>query len=328
MQIKKLLCLLLMLTLALSLIACGGENVETQPTAGTEPQATTVPTQTEPATEPAITVEVPITYLNVSCNQTTDDMFYMTASNEDGSAYVEYAGEIKKAGNLDGQVLYQLAAAMETSGMKALHGRSEYTEGEAGGYFYVTYADGTILTADFTGTIPQEFLNAYAAMEAVFQSLTADMPEYIPEAMVVGEVNADALAAIQDILNNSGMKDLDALMINDIPLDDFFNYTAGLSGNYGITSGTACTAMMMTTPYSLVVVTMDERASEDYVCADFQRSMDWGKWVCVSPSNALIAKKDNMMLCLMGSDDMYALTAASITNAGWTELKTMENPNL
>ena len=34
------------------------------------------------------------------------------------------------------------------------------------------------------------------------------------------------------------------------------------------------------------------------------------------------------ILCLMGSDQMYALTAASAEAAGWSVYKTLENPDM
>jgi hypothetical protein len=34
------------------------------------------------------------------------------------------------------------------------------------------------------------------------------------------------------------------------------------------------------------------------------------------------------ILCLMGSDQMYALTAASVESAGWSVYKTLENPDM
>ena len=54
--------------------------------------------------------------------------------------------------------------------------------------------------------------------------------------------------------------------------------------------------------------------------------MDWTKWVCVAPSDAMTAVKDNMVLCLMAADANYTQTAAGITAAGWTTVNTLTNP--
>ena len=133
---------------------------------------------------------------------------------------------------------------------------------------------------------------------------------------------------MQEIVNNSGMEGLDALAISDIALDEYFAFTAGLSSTDGITAGASCAAMMMTTPYSLVIVKLDDAANIEAVRSDFEASLDWQKWVCVIPSNALIAQKDNMVLCLMGSDSLYTYTAASIENAGWTNITAIDNPDM
>lgn len=52
------------------------------------------------------------------------------------------------------------------------------------------------------------------------------------------------------------------------------------------------------------------------------------KWVCVIPSNALIAENGNMVLCLMGSDTMYSQTAEAIEAAGWSNIATFDNPDM
>ena len=62
------------------------------------------------------------------------------------------------------------------------------------------------------------------------------------------------------------------------------------------------------------------------VAADFEANLDWTKWVCVAPSDAMTAVKDNMVLCLMAADANYTQTAAGITAAGWTTVNTLTNP--
>jgi len=86
--------------------------------------------------------------------------------------------------------------------------------------------------------------------------------------------------------------------------------------------------MMMTTAYSLVIVTLEDAANAETVCSNFESQLDWLKWVCVAPSDALIAQKDNMVLCLMAYDDLYVQTANGIEAAGWSTMKTLNNPNM
>ena len=83
--------------------------------------------------------------------------------------------------------------------------------------------------------------------------------------------------------------------------------------------------MMMTTAYSLSIVKLEEGADADAVCADFAANVDWQKWVCVMPTNALVAVKDNMVLCLVAAGELYAMTASGIESTGWTVVETLEN---
>ena len=45
------------------------------------------------------------------------------------------------------------------------------------------------------------------------------------------------------------------------------------------------------------------------------------------PTNALVAVKDNMVLCLVAADELYAMTASGIESTGWTVVETLENAN-
>ena len=80
--------------------------------------------------------------------------------------------------------------------------------------------------------------------------------------------------------------------------------------------------MMMTTPYSLVVVRVDDAKYIDAVREDLASNLAWNKWVCVSATNAVIAQKGGLVLCLMGSSIDYSATVQGIKNAGWENLQT------
>ena len=334
-NIKKLIACLLCLALILSLAACGSSNtdsssptdVETSPE--TEPTPDTQPEQSD-ETENADDVIAEgsyVTYLSLYLAENADSYKSLNAYDDGmGGVYVDFQSEIRKAGSLELSAFEELTAALRTSGLAALNGQSEYTDGEGYASMYIELSDGTYLTADYSGTIPEAFANGFAAMEQSFTDLTAEMPEYVPQAQVMGDVSEELLAAMQEIVNNSGMTGLDSLAISDIPMDEYFSFTAGLSSADGIAAGAACTAMMMTTPYSLVIVKLDDAADTEPVRADFEASLDWQKWVCVLPTNALIAEKDGMVLCLMGSDSMYLFTADAIEAAGWNNIVTYDNP--
>lgn len=323
---KKLISLLLALTLVFSLVACGPKTPDEEPS--TEP-STDAPSESEQPSEndqPAF--ESAITYFTLSYTDDTATKYLTAYPNEDGTAYVEFVGTEKKAGNLDASILDTIAAELAKTTLPAMNGQSEYADGTAFASMYISFADETMLSADFSGVIPQEFTDGYAAMEACFQTLTADMEVYVPELMVMEGVNPDGLAAMQEIMNGTGFTDLDQYAVSDVALDEYFGDTVGLSGSTGIVNATQCSAMMMTTPYSLVIVTLEDAANIDAVRADFAANINWQKFVCVIPSDALIAQKGNMVLFLMGSDMLFESTKTAIENAGWENVEGFTNPEL
>jgi predicted small lipoprotein YifL len=323
---KKIISLLLAVVMVLSLAACGNKPVETT-TPPTE-APTQAPTQA-PETLPNVTVENPVSYFSLSMSQTAEEYNYMTAyPNEDGTVYVEYQAEERKVGILDGVVLHILAEELAKTGLADLNGKDAYEEGEASCSMFIELADGTMLTVGFSGTIPEEFVTGYNAMLDCFKTITASVPVYVPQAQVMGEVNADLLAAIQEIVNNSGMQNLDTMAISEIVKDEYFTMTLGLTSDEGIAAGANCAAMMMTTPYALNVVLLEDASKADAVAADFEANLGWRNWVCVAPTDALIATKDNMVLSLLGSDALFTQTKTSIENAGWTIVNTLTNPDM
>ena len=317
---KKILCLLLSAVLLLS--ACGA------PAAPSE--TTTAPTTevTVAVTTPS-EVENPVTFFTLSMGENFEEIFSMTAyANEDGSAHIEYVGQEKKVGDFDAIYFHGIAAAFADSGLAALNGQDAYAEGEANGSMYVEFADGSMCTVGFSGNIPEAYAQGYAAMDAYFQQLVANLPVYVPQPMLMGEVEPALLDTMTQILNGTGIETLDGFAISQLPLDDTFGFAAGLSGTEGIVNAVSCAPMMMTTAYSLVIVTLEDASKAEAVSGDFESNLDWRKWVCVAPSNALIAQKDNMVLCLMAGDSLYTQTLTGIEAAGWTVTKTLENPDM
>ena len=317
---KKILCLLLSAVLLLS--ACGA------PAAPSE--TTTAPTTevTVAVTTPS-EVENPVTFFTLSMGENYEEIFSMTAyANEDGTAHIEYVGQEKKVGDFDAIYFHGIAAAFADSGLAALNGQDAYAEGEANGSMYVEFADGSMCTVGFSGNIPEAYAQGYAAMDAYFQQLVANLPVYVPQPMLMGEVEPALLDTMTQILNGTGIDTLDGFAISQLPLDDTFGFAAGLSGTEGIVNAVSCAPMMMTTAYSLVIVTLEDASKAEAVSGDFESNLDWRKWVCVAPSNALIAQKDNMVLCLMAGDSLYTQTLTGIEAAGWTVTKTLENPDM
>ena len=313
---KRLTALVLAVLLVLSMAACAP--------AEKAPAETTVP-----ATLPVYAeVENPVSFFSMTLGEDYENIGSLTAFlNEDGTAYVEYVGEIKKVGTLDANIFHGITAAAAESGLAELNGQDVYADGEANGSMYITYADETMLACGFGGEIPQEYRDAYTKMDAFFRELTAQMPEYVPQPQVLGDVEEGLLAELTAIIGGSGIQNPDAFSISPVVKDEFFAFNLGLSSDEYIASATLCQGMMMTTAYSLAVVRLEEGADLDAICADFAANVDWMKWVCVMPNNAMVAVKDDMVLCLVAEGQLYSLTAIGIEAAGWTVVETMKNPN-
>lgn len=331
---KKILSLLLAMVLVLSLAACGGDKPEptTEPTAAPTTEPTTAPTTepTEaPTTEPAGEKTLSSFSMTVMENFAPVNSLYI-ADNGDGTVYVDYMGEFRKQSlAFDAAALTEIANALATLDLTTLGEGGYEDEVTTSCSLYVSYTDGSMVMYDYAGTeIPAAFTAMLNTMDAAFQTALADLEVYVPQAMVMGEVDADILAAMQEILNNSGIANLDSLGIMEIPMDEFFGMTAGLSGSDGLTAGAICQNQMMGgAVYSLVIVKMEDQnavAFED----DFEANLDFGKWVCTRPSDAMIAHKGDLVLCLMATDATYTGTATAIENAGWTVYKTLTDPGM
>lgn len=323
--ITRGICLALTLVLAFSLTACVGNN-------GGETTAPSTEPTTEPTTAPVTTAPVvsgpALSYFSLSYGESYDSQSYISIiDNTDGTATVSYQGEVRKDGTVDASILASLVSEFANSGLVELNGQDEWGEGEASGSMYVEYTDGTAVSANFGGTVPQAFIDGYTVMDAAVAALIAEIPEYVPEAAVMGNVDETVLNEMKNIIGSTSMP-LDTLVINEIALDDAetFGFNAGLSSAEGIVNAANCNSMMMTSAYSLVIVTVEDAANIASVRADFEANMDWNKWVCVRPTGALIAQKDNMVICLMAMDQSYTETAAAITAAGWTEIATFTDP--
>lgn len=329
---KRILAIFLAALMLLSLAACKPSTPtvpNADPTDPTDPIVET-PDPTEPVpTLPDVTVENPVTYLTIGYGDADGNYYTLTAyDNDEGMVYVEYMGEVKKVGTFELSVLHNLTQALEESGFAALNGQSEYNDGAAYASMYVSYQDDTMLSADYSGQIPDAFMTCYNKLDAFFQVLTAGLEVYVPQPVVMDDVNPDVLAAMNAILNNTGMENLDSLYISSVPMDEFFGITLGLTETEGVLSGTNCAPMMLATAYSFVIVQVSEDADKDAICQDFADHLEWNKWVCVSASNAMIARNGDMILCLMASGDLYDMTANAIEAAGWTDIETYENPNM
>ena len=318
---KRLLAFFMAAMLLFALVGCT-PNPDATPTGDTgateDTQAGTLPSY------PA--AENPVTFFSLSLGEDYENIKYITVSaNFDSSVHVEYVGEVKKVGALDPDAWNGITAAFESSGLAALNGQDLWGDGEANGSMYIEFADGTCVTAGFSGEVPEGYRQGYAVMDTFFAQLTASLPVYVPQPAVMGNVDPMLMDEITAILGGSGIQNVDAFTISAVEKDEYFAYTLGLSSDEGIASAVSLSPMMMTTAYSLVIVTLESAGDRQDGAGDFLKNLDWQKWVCVAPTDAMVAAKGNMVLCLMAADQLYAQTAAGVEAAGWSVLKVAEN---
>lgn len=315
----KLICLLLALVLLAGCTPAPQEGTSA-PTQGTPAptEGTTLPVETMTFEE----VKNPATFLSISLS-VGDQYRSMTAyPDENGMTFVEFVGDVKKVGTLSPLAIHGITKAVEESGMLELNGVNDYDEkGNSYASAYVSYKDETYLGVGYSGVVADAYTAAYEFLENYFEMLTAAMPVYVPRPVVSGEVSEPELNALIEILDGSGMEMLDAFVIGPVLKDDTFAFTAGLSDDTHVLSGASCGAMMTTTPYSLVVVRVDDPKNIDMVREDFAKNLNWNKWICVSATNAVIAQKGDLVLCLMGSSTDFTMTLQGIRNAGWEAIE-------
>ncbi len=338
---RKRWALLMAASMVLTCTACN--NTDTKKTTEA-PDTTAAETEVETEAETEVQTEAEIvtedgtaadgdallTYFSLNMG-TADGMKSISVyDNGDGTVHVDYTGEEKKVTDMDASVFAEIAEAFEKTELEALNGQSVYEEGDDVASMYISYDNDTYVTADYSGKISEEYLAGYEAMDEYFQILLEETPVYIPQPIIGEGVNEEALNAMLEILDASGIENVDALMINDVPVDENFGFGMGLSKTDGIVSGTSCATMMMAQAYSFVIATVEDEKAIEAVRKDFEDNLDgnWNKWVCVSASDAMIAQKDNMVVCLMGFEEMFDVTADGIKESGWTEIETFENPNM
>jgi hypothetical protein len=308
-----------LLTISILLLAACAAPAETTPER-TTPVPTTPAATTPVPTPPAYDeVENPISFLTVSLHEAADDprsiMAYLT---ESGTVYVEYIGDVTKVGELPANAIHGITAAFESCDLARLNGQDVYGSGEAVASLYVVLADGTCYTAGYSGSIPAAYQEGYRALDIFFAALTAHLPVYVPKPIPLNEVEEKYLNELSAILSGGGIADQDAFTVTS----GLSARELGLSDSSKIASSAYCAPLMMTTPYCLTIVTLKEGADADDVCRDFKENLNWGKFVCVQFDKALIAVKDDMVLCLMAAGTLYTKTAAGIEATGWDIVST------
>lgn len=314
---KKILALTLAALLLFACTACGAEQAQpTQPT--TEP--TTVPIELTTS----VSTDRTATYVQLSISEEDGGYVALTAYEEEGKAYVEFVSDVKKVSTFELSVLDDIAAQVDEH-LKALNDQHVYEDGLASASMYVGYSDESCMAADFTGNIPQLFRDGYAAVESYFRQLMADVPIYVPRPIVEGEPNADALKVMEDLLVASGADPLDMFVIADVPMDEGFTAMMGLSKTDGIVNGLSCSPMMSAVAFSCMIATAENEAAVGAIAEDFAANIQWNRWVCVSATNAIVATKDNQVLCLVATGDLFTKLANTALATDWNVVKSLTN---
>lgn len=326
---NRIIAMIMAALLVLSLAACAANTAEVT-TNGVEDIATTehAPEQTTAATVPleTVTVENPVVSAYLSLGRADGAFSYLSASNYGTEIHVEMQADVKKVATMPAWVLHGVAQALEDSGMLALNGRSEFTEGAEGATAYADFADGTSLVVEFGGVIPREFLDAYAAVEAYFLYALQNEPVYVPQPIIEGQLDEDLKQELLGILYDSGMQMLDGFFLTAVEKDEFMGHTLGLADTTHVSQAVSCQPMMQPNAYSLVVVRVDSDAHASAVADDFAANLNWGKWVCVRADYALVAAKGDLVLCLMGSSSAFTGTKSAIQDNGWEILQEFKDP--
>lgn len=314
---KRIFAFLLVVVMVMSFAACGGKKTDSNTTV----PETTVPETTGPD---ASTDEVSVTYFSIYYSETPDSYQVLSAFPDESGVTISYQAEIRKEGTVDASAMATIYDAYKNSGLPALVGMQEYVEGPSAS-FSVSYSDGTMEEGYLYGELPEEFFNGLAAMKTCFETVTAELPEYVAQPVINGELADSDKVSLDAILAEMELPYIDNYAITGLVKDDTFAVMAGLSSADGIATGLTFSPMMITTPYSLVLVTLEEGADANAIVANFEQNLDFAKWICVSASDALIATKDNQVICVMGSDQLFSLTNDAITAAGWNVVKNIHN---
>ncbi len=324
---KKILAFFLAALMVMSFAACG--KTENTPTTAPTDGSTEAPTGeiTEAPTDaPAADG---ITFFMLSITQADGTSQHLMAMpNEDGSVYIDMTDAVNKKGNVDGSALTEIDNALKASGLLELESSPEGVYSEAYVSISVAYSNGDGFDAYIYGDRPEAFDTGYAAMVACFTELTAELPVYVAKPVENGEIAESDRTALDGILANLELVgSADSYAITGVAKDEFFALAMGLLVDDGVATGVQFAPQMLTNAYALSIVTLEEGADANGVAANFEKGIDWTKWVCVMPESAYIAIKGNQVLCVLGSLEFFDATVAAIEADGWTAYKTLNNPD-
>ena len=315
---KKLIALLLAVVMVLTLAACNSEDNDKK---NKDKDAATDNAGDQYTEEPTLSDEEnTVAYLLINYAPTENDDFFLEVTCTRTDVIAEVNGETHKVGKIDPKVLFDIEEELIRAGFMDLVGLDTYDDGSAVGSFYMEYTDGDQMMINFNGSVPQEFVDAYASAEQYFVKLLTNAPDYVPEPQVEEGVDEAQLKESKDILTKATLENLDKYKIYTAAKDDTTPDTLGLDSNEFMVSASVCESKMFDTPYNLVVIKVSGEENIAAVRADLADGLRWNKFIHVPVSNALIAQKGDLVLCLMAADNNYKNSAKAIADCGWQSI--------
>lgn len=300
---KKLIAILMVLVVLLSFAACK----EKEETGG----------------ETTAAVELtPVQLIRLSLtDEVVGEKSIYAYVNEEGQIYVEYVGEEKKTGVLDASALAGITQQVEKANFASMNEENVYNEGPAAASFYIYYGEEDFIGGGYTGTsedIPQAFIDGYGQMDSYFQTLLKDMQLYIPTDKIAENVDADVKSELMKIFAASGATLAEKLLVEDVLWDEDFYSNTGLTSDYGIVNATRCGNMRVPADYSFVIVTLEDSSFINAVASDFKANDGWFQQSEGPEYTSYVAYKGNLVLCVIGSGDLYDQTVSAIGQCDWT----------
>ncbi|MBE6928174.1 MAG: hypothetical protein E7467_06800 [Ruminococcaceae bacterium] len=304
---KKFICLLLCLVLLVSLVACTKEEKNEE-------------------TEPANPIKE-LSYFSMSYSADGNAIDYINITPNGETCMVDFTIDgVKKTGELSASVVSELSVVLAGTKLPGLADTSEYADGMAFASAYIEYADGTFLTCDFSGEIHEDFTGAFTEIAIFVTDAAESLAVYVPELSVMGEVDPALLDEIKLVMEGSGVDPLDAYAVAPCEKGEFFADEIGMISDAGVAVAACCRAQNMSTAYSFSIVKLDGSQLVENVCDSFVQGMNWDKWVCVRASDAVIATKGDMVLCIMADGDVFQMMLTGLEAGGWDVWQSYTDP--
>jgi predicted small lipoprotein YifL len=335
---KKFIAIMMALVMVLSMAACGEKT--TDPTNDNTTDVDSGIENDHDETVPPRAFEGDITYFHMSICENADDVRSLTAyvNEVDGEerTFIEYVGDEKKAGMLDIDAFDDITKVFNNTELKTLDRAGWAGEGEASYSMLVEFSDGEVLMVDYIGEIPDDYkdylntyINGYNTMDSHFKKIAESMRVFVPQPYLFCNLDLNILNEALNALNSSGMTGLDSFAINDLDLnDEGFSSSSGLTNSDGAVNAICVAPRLTSDPYSMTVVEFEGAVNAETIGTDFEKNIDWKKWDGATPTDALIATKDNMVLCLQAAGDMYSMTVNGLNAEGWTVVNEFKNPGV